>query len=144
MASEEDRRLRIGRLLGLMPTMSDQEQAAALAALSPEDRKVYAAAIRAGAAAYYSTQPQPEPAPSKRRPTPLARPHGWRWTAFVNGWWKGVGWGLCLLLVLFILLAHSGSPSGAHAPAYEQQQAKLHEENLALAYQEEQLRDTAR
>jgi hypothetical protein len=65
------------------------------------------------------------------------REHGWRWTAFVNGWWKGVGWGLFLLLLMVILFVHSSS-TPAYAPAYEARQAKLHEANQALDYQEEQ------
>jgi hypothetical protein len=68
------------------------------------------------------------------------REHGWRWTAFVNGYWKGVSLAVFLVILVFILFAHSSPGTPVHTPAYEQQQAKLHEENEALAYQEEQQR----
>lgn len=67
----------------------------------------------------------------------MGREHGWRWTAFVNGFWKAFGWAVVLLIVAFILLAHSSS-TPVHTTAWEQQQARRLQEDRALAFQEEE------
>jgi hypothetical protein len=135
----EASRLRVGRLIGRMPGMPEGEQVAAVEALSVEDRRTYMGAVKLAAGELYGSPEREPQRPTVRRSRPARRPPDRsRWAAFVGGFRRGVALALFLLVLAFVMLAHSSPSQPAHAPAYVQQQERRTEEREALGYQEEQ------